>query len=164
MPGAQWGSVVFSWVMGGWGVGGQDGLEEMMHLSARERASPWSWSSFCRPAFNHSKLTIFRSPALRQQVHKAGVVWGHKASVPWGWRVMNSINVKQNHYQEKEGASRNRHCPILITRDAGVFLSYKRWASSPTEAAIPQNRWGAGSLLYLLKIPSIYRLNCFLFT
>ena len=54
--------------------------------------------------------------------------------------------------------------PILITRDAGVFLSYKRWASSPTEAAIPQNRWGAGSLLYLLKIPSIYRLNCFLFT
>ena len=37
-------------------------------------------------SFNYSKLTIFRSPALRQQVHEAGVVWGHKASVPWGWR------------------------------------------------------------------------------
>lgn len=58
-------------------------------------------------------------------------------------------------------------CPFLnlSTRDAEVFLSYKGWGSSPNEAAIPQNRWGANSsLLYLLKIPGIYGLNCFLCT
>lgn len=36
-------------------------------------------------SFNHSKLTIFRSPTLRQQVHEAGVVWGYKAPVSWRW-------------------------------------------------------------------------------
>ena len=41
--------------------------------------------------------------------------------------------------------------PILITRDTGVFLSYKGWASSPNEAAILQNRWGADFSIVSVK-------------